>query len=216
MKHKHNNNEHNERSAQDVQREQHDLHAELHDIQKELHSLKDEFEQLQKEKADIFAQLQRVSADYVNYQKRIAKQISDTTAYEKEIMIKSLLPALDSFEHALAKMPTQETADALMKGMQIVYDQILDILKLQGVEQIKSLGEEFDPSLHSALTQRSEPDKPENIILEEIARGYKLNGRVIRPARVVVNKLTASQTAPPQAEPQPETPPAEDETTDTE
>lgn len=211
MKHKNNKNEN--------QNEQHNVHADLHEIQKELHGLKEQFESLQKEKTDTFAQLQRVSADYLNYQKRSAKQIADTTVYEKESIIKSLLPALDNFEHALAKAPTAETADALMKGMQMVYDQVVDILKLHGVEQIKSLGQIFDPEIHLAVTQASDPAKPENIVLHEIARGYKISSRVIRPAKVVVNKLAVP--APPQPEPQAQTPPqqeepvANDETTDT-
>jgi molecular chaperone GrpE len=214
MKHKNNKNENQN------QNEQHDVHADLHEIQKELHGLKEQFESLQKEKADIFAQLQRVSADYLNYQKRSAKQIADTTAYEKDSIIKSLLPALDNFEHALAKAPTAETADALMKGMQMVYAQIVDILKLHGVEQIKALGQSFDPEIHLAVTQTSDPAKPENIVLHEIARGYKISNRVIRPAKVVVNKLVAP--APVQPAPQAQTPPqppeqavADDETTDT-
>ena len=213
MKHDNkNNSENHEPQPQEEKNERHDMHEELHDIRKELHGMKEQFEQLQKEKAEIFAQLQRVSADYINYQKRIAKQISDTTTYEKEMIIKSLLPALDNFEHALSKAPA---AEAVTKGMQIVYDQILDILKLQGVEQIRSLGQEFDPAIHSAITYRSEPDKPENIVLDEAARGYKLNGRVIRPARVVVNKIAAPQAQTPAAEkPQPESPPDEKETTE--
>lgn len=210
MKHK-NKNDNEQKSSQEIQKE-------LQDIQKELHGLKEQFESLQKEKADIFAQLQRVSADYMNYQKRSAKQIADSTAYEKDSIIKSLLPALDNFEHALAKAPTAETADALMKGMQMVYEQVVNILKQHGVEQIKALGEMFDPELHLAVTQTSDPAKPENIVLHEIARGYKISNRVIRPAKVVVNKLVAPAPAPPKDEtpPQPsQEPPADDETTDT-
>jgi hypothetical protein len=66
---------------------------------------------------------------------------------------------------------------------------MLDILKSHGVEQIKSLGEKFDPALHEAMTQRAEPDQEENVVLEEFQKGYKLNGRVIRPSKVIVNKL---------------------------
>jgi molecular chaperone GrpE len=209
MKHKNKNENSNE---------QHNVHADLHEIQKELHGLKEQFESLQKEKTDIFAQLQRVSADYLNYQKRSAKQIADTTAYEKDSIIKSLLPALDNFEHALAKAPTAETADALTKGMQMVYDQIVDILKLHGVEQIKALGQTFDPEIHLAVMQTSDPAKSENIVLHEIARGYKISSRVIRPAKVVVNKLATPAPAQPKEEttPQPPQQPAtDDETTDT-
>jgi molecular chaperone GrpE len=210
MKHK-NKNENEQKSSQEIQKE-------MHEIQKELHDIKEQFEQVQKEKTDIFAQLQRVSADYLNYQKRSAKQIADTTAYEKESIIKSLLPALDNFEHALAKAPTAETADALMKGMQMVYQQVVDILKLHGVEQVKALSQQFDPEIHLAVTQANDPAKPENIVLHEIARGYKISNRVIRPAKVVVNKLAAPAPAQPKEEtpPQPpEQPMADDETTDT-
>jgi molecular chaperone GrpE len=215
MKHNNkNNSENHEPSPQEGQTERHDMHAELHDIQKELHGMKEQFEQLQKEKAELFSQLQRVSADYINYQKRIQKQIADTTAYEKESVIKSLLPAIDNFEHALAQASTAENAEAVLKGMQIVYDQIVDILKLHGIEQIKSLGQLFDPEIHLAVTQTSDSAKADNIVIHEIARGYKLSDRVIRPAKVVVNKLAAPQTAQPSEE-KPETP-AEDESTYTE
>lgn len=209
MKHK-NRNDNEQKSSQEIQKE-------LYEIQKELHGLKEQFESLQKEKTDLFAQLQRVSADYMNYQKRSAKQIADTTAYEKDSIIKSLLPALDNFEHALAKSPTTETADAMMKGMQMVYEQVVNILKLHGVEQIKALGEMFDPEVHLAVTQTSDPAKPENIVLHEIARGYKINNRIIRPAKVVVNKLAAATSAQPKEETpaQPEEPVTDDETTDT-
>jgi molecular chaperone GrpE len=67
---------------------------------------------------------------------------------------------------------------------------MLDILKSHGVEQIKSVGEKFEPTLHEAVTQRNEPGKEEGVVLEEFAKGYKLNGRAIRPSKVIVNKLT--------------------------
>lgn len=197
MKHK-NKNPDNEPQQQDTDAQQHNMHAELHDIQKELHGMKQEFEQLQKEKAELFSQLQRVSADYINYQKRISKQIADTTAYEKESIIKSLFPALDNFEHAMAKAGQLDKEGAMIKGLQIVYDQLLDILKLHGVEQIKAIGQQFDPEIHSAVTMISDPTQPDNIVLNEGARGYKLGGRVIRPAKVVVNKIAAPKPEPEQ------------------
>lgn len=166
-------------------------HTDINNME-ELHQT---IESLQKEKDEIFGKLQRVSADYANFQKRAAKQIADTIAYEKEIIIKTLLPALDNFEHTLQNAHSAENVDVLAKGIQIIYDQMLDILKSHGVEQIKSLGEKFDPSLHEAMMQKAEPEKEDNIVLEEFQKGYKLNGRVIRPSKVVVNKLTTEQTA---------------------
>lgn len=159
----------------------------------ELEEQHDTIESLQKEKDELFAKLQRVSADYANYQKRVPKQISDTTGYEKERIIKTLLPALDNFEHTLQNAHSAENVDVLVKGIRIIYDQLLDILKSHNVEQIEALGEKFDPAMHQAMTQQSDPDKEENTVLEEFQKGYRLNGRVIRPSKVIVNKLPEEQ-----------------------
>jgi len=158
--------------------------------QEKLHS---QIEDLQKEKDELFAKLQRVSADYANFQKRVPKQIADTILYEKEKILKTLLPALDNFEHTLKNAHSAENVDVLVKGIEIIYDQMLDILKSHGVEQIKAQGEAFDPALHQAMSQKAEPDKEENTVLEEFQKGYKLNGRVIRPSKVIVNKLPSKE-----------------------
>jgi len=172
----------------------------------ELEELRQTIENLQKEKDELFGKLQRVSADYANFQKRVTKQIADTICYEKERIIKTLLPALDNFEHTLQNANSAENADAFVKGIRIIYDQMLDILKSHGVEQIKAPGEKFDPALHEAMMQKTEPEKEDNIVLEEFQKGYKLNGRVIRPSKVIVNKQTAEQPAQQQeAEPQEQT-----------
>jgi molecular chaperone GrpE len=160
----------------------------------ELEELHEQIESLQKEKDELFAKLQRVSADYANFQKRIPRQISDTIAYEKERIIKALLPALDNFEHTLQNAHSAENVDVFIKGIRIIYDQFLDILKSHNVEQIKALGEVFDPALHQAMRQNTDPDKQQDVVLEEFQKGYKLNGRVIRPSRVVVNKLPSEET----------------------
>jgi len=155
----------------------------------ELEELRQQIEDLQREKDELFGRLQRVGADYENFQKRVPKQIADTIAYEKEKVIKTLLPALDNFEHTLQKAHSAENAEVLVKGIQIIYDQMLDTLKSHGVEQIKALGEAFDPALHQAVMQREEAEKQDGTVLEEFQKGYKLNGRVIRPSNVIVNKL---------------------------
>jgi molecular chaperone GrpE len=162
---------------------------------------------LQKERDELFGKLQRVSADYINFQKRASKQIADTVAYEKEKIIKTLLPALDNLEHTLQNAHAAKNADVLVKGIQIIYDQILDTLKMHGIEHVKALDEKFDPALHEVIMQKAEPEKGENVVLEELQKGYKLNGRVIRPSRVVVNKLPDKQIEQEQID-------SEDETTD--
>ena len=160
-----------------------------------LEDRQDTIESLQKEKDELFAKLQRISADYANFQKRVPKQISDTIGYEKERIIKTLLPALDNFEHTLQNANSAENFDVLVKGIKIIYDQLLDILKSHNVEQIEAMGEQFDPAMHQAMTQQSDPDKEENVVLEEFQKGYRLNGRIIRPSRVIVNKLPEEKPA---------------------
>jgi molecular chaperone GrpE len=170
----------------------------------ELEKLRDTIKDLQKEKDELFGKLQRVSADYINFQKRAPKQIADTIAYEKEKIIKTLLPALDNFEHTLQNAHLAESSDVLVKGIRIIYDQMLDILKTHGVEHIKALDEKFDAALHEAMMQKAEPDREENIVLEEFQKGYKLNGRVIRPSRVIINKPSSKQEVPQQEHPEQE------------
>ena len=167
----------------------------------ELQELREKLESLQKEKDELFAQLQRVSADYANFQKRVPKQISDTIGYEKERIIKTLLPALDNFEHTFQNAHSAENVDVLIKGIRIIYDQLIEILKSHNVEQIQAVGETFDPAVHEAMTQQTDTGKEENVVLEEFQKGYKLNGRVIRPSKVIVNKLPAEETNTQQQEP---------------
>lgn len=159
----------------------------------ELEELHNKIDDLQNQKDELFEKLQRVSADYANFQKRAPKQIADSVAYEKENIIKTLLPALDNFEHTLQSAHSAENADDIIKGIQIIYDQMLNILKLHSVEQIKAIGETFDPTLHQAMMRKAEAGKEEDIVLEEFQKGYKLNGRVIRPSKVTVNKLKTEQ-----------------------
>jgi molecular chaperone GrpE len=172
--------------AEPVTRQQQELGRQLQD--------------LQAEKDETVAKLQRVSADYANFQKRVARQTADTIAYEKELIIKTLLPALDNFEHTLANAQLGDNADAFVKGVRIIYDQMLDILKSHGVEQIKALGEKFDPAQHEAMMQRAEAEMADGVVLEEFQKGFKLNGRIIRPSKVIVNKLAAEQPQEDEAE----------------
>jgi molecular chaperone GrpE len=171
---------------------------------KQAEDLQKKIEGLQKEKDDIFAKLQRVAADYDNYQKRSLRQITEGVAHEKERIIKALLPVLDNFEHILVNLSCGVQDEQLLKGVQIIYDQLLGVLKGQGVEQIKSAGEKFDPAHHEAITQRSEQDKEDGVVLEELQKGYKLNDHVIRASRVVVNKAAGKPESEQQTE-EPET-----------
>ncbi len=186
----------------------------------EMDALQKQLEDLEAERDDLLGKLQRVSADYANFQKRSVKQIQDTIGYEKERIIKSLLPALDNFEHMLAQSHSAESINAVIEGVRIIYDQMMDILKGHGVEQIQALDEVFDPTHHEAMLQQKDPDKADGVVLQEFQKGYKLHGRVIRPSKVIVNKTVdqeaaSGKEAPEAATDQGETP-ENDEATDTE
>ncbi|MFA5293378.1 MAG: nucleotide exchange factor GrpE [Phycisphaerae bacterium] len=171
---------------------------------KDKHHLHEQIDKLQAEKDEIFARLQRLSADYLNYQKRSARQIAESIGYEKEMIIKSLLPVLDNLDHTLANTEKLQDSADLLKGVKIVYDQFLAILKAHGIEQINAVGEKFDPVCHQALTQRTEPDKEDAIVLEEFRKGYRLADKIIRPAVVIVNKNPSPD------QPQTQEPPVDD------
>ena len=170
------------------------------EIGDDIESLRQQVGALMRENEELFQKLQRLSADYANFQKRAPRQIADSVAYEKEAIIKSLLPALDNFDQAIANSEKEMTLEAMQKGVKIVYSHLLDILKSQGVEVVESKGRHIDPALHQAMMQQEDPGKEDGIILEEFQKGYKLSGRVIRPARVIVNKLSGGTRTPEQEE----------------
>ena len=158
----------------------------------DLNELQETHESLQQERDDLFDKLQRIGADYANFQKRVPKQIADSVVYEREKILKSLLPALDNFEHALQNTEGAENIETIVKGVRIVYDQMLDILKSHGVEFIQALDQPFDPNRHEAMLRQSDPEKDDNLVLQEFQKGFMLNDRVLRPSKVVVNKIASA------------------------
>jgi molecular chaperone GrpE len=160
--------------------------------EKEVKKLQQQIDELSSQKDELFEKLQRVGADYANYQKRTPKQIADSVAYEKKAIIRSLLPSLDNFAHALASADSAEAVGGVVKGVRMVFEHMLDALKAHGLEQINAVGQEFDPIVHEAIQLKADADKPDNIVLEEFQTGYKLNGQIVRPSKVIVNKLPAN------------------------
>jgi molecular chaperone GrpE len=181
---------------------------------KEIVKLEKKIEDLTQENAETFAKLQRISADYANFQKRAPKQVADSVAYQKIGIIKSLLPSIDNFEHALNGAKTADSIDSLIEGIQLVFDHMIDALKAHGVERMSSLGEQFDPSRHEAMMRRCEEDKPENEVVEEFQSGYKVGDQVIRPCKVIVNKLPEQEQPEPEPQPEPVQPDQPEEITE--
>ncbi|MFA6132942.1 MAG: nucleotide exchange factor GrpE [Phycisphaerae bacterium] len=157
-----------------------------------------DLDKLQAERDDLLARLQRVSAEFMNYQKRVQRDITEAREYANADLIKSFLVVLDDMDRGLkAAMVNHAADDPLLVGMELVYNKAFEILGRYGLSVIKAEGEHFDPEKHSALMQQPSDKCPPNTVLTELQRGFQLKGRTIRPAAVVVSKLPdeAGETA---------------------
>ena len=129
----------------------------------------------------------RAQADFENYRKRAAQQATDAAKRARSDLAKELLPVVDSLERALEADP--DAADGLAKGVALVRDQLIATLGRAGVEAYDPAGERFDPAWHEALSTAPAPEGIEaGTILEVLDRGYRIDGQVLRPARVVVSE----------------------------
>ena len=134
--------------------------------------------------------LKQSQAELINYRKRKDEEVINRLKFANQDLILELLPVLDNFERALKLNNSKdESLTKFLDGFKLSYNTLLNTLKKYGVEEIVSEGVEFDPNVHQAMLVGEDKTKPDNIILEELIKGYKLNGRVIRPASVKVNKL---------------------------
>ncbi|OLP65527.1 hypothetical protein BACPU_16150 [Bacillus pumilus] len=156
-----------------------------HDGQSAFQEKMDELQQLLDEKEN---KILRVQADFENYKRRARTEVETVQKYRSQHVVSDLLPALDNFERALRIDPDNEQAKSLLEGMQMVYRQLIEALKSEGVEPIEAIGKEFDPNLHQAVMQVEDENYDSNIVVEELQKGYKLKDRVIRPSMVKVNQ----------------------------
>ncbi len=144
-------------------------------------------------KADEYlAGWQRERADFQNYKKEETKRAGELRGMLIEDIVHELLPVLDSFDIALYFVPDDLRGHKWIHGTERMHIQFLDILKRQGVETINTEGEMFNPAFHESVEEVAS-DKPEGTIIEEVQRGYMLNGRTIRPARVKVAVSSAAK-----------------------
>ncbi|MCM2677862.1 nucleotide exchange factor GrpE [Alkalicoccobacillus plakortidis] len=141
----------------------------------------------QAEVAELNNRLLRVQADYDNFRRRSREEKESAAKYRAQGFVEELLPALDNFERALSVNPEGEEATSLAQGLNMVYNQLQEALKKEGVTVIETVGETFDPHLHQAVMQVEEEGFESNQIVEELQKGYKLKDRVLRPSMVKVN-----------------------------
>ena len=148
----------------------------------------DEIGEAKRERDEYLELAKRTKADFENYRKRVTKETTEALARGKADLARELLPALDNLERALAAGKDSSAHEALVKGVAMVRDELHGRLEAAGVEAFDPTGEKFDPQLHEALSTRPADGAEPGVVLETVEKGYRLNGQVLRAAKVVVSQ----------------------------
>lgn len=143
---------------------------------------------LQTEVAELNNRLLRAQADYDNFRRRTRLDMEAAAKYKAQSLIEELIPAIDNFDRALAVKAESDDAKSLLQGMEMVYRQLTEALKNEGLETINAVGQSFDPHYHQAVMQVESDEHEPNQVIEELQKGYKLKDRVIRPTMVKVSQ----------------------------
>jgi molecular chaperone GrpE len=139
-----------------------------------------------KQRDDYLALAQRTQADFENFRKRAAREKAEAADRGMGKLAKELLPALDHLELALRATEEHEGAEDVVKGFRLVHEELLGALERVGIQGFSPQGEAFDPNEHEAMAQQPAEGTEPGTVIEVYQRGYRLNGQVLRPARVVV------------------------------
>ena len=165
--------------------------------EKKLSPMEELQEQLKKKDAELTEQKNnflREKADLENFRKRLVKDKADAVQFANERLLKDLVQIDDNMDRAMNTPNT--TLETLREGVEMIQKQFNTFLKNQKVEPIEAMGEIFDPSLHEVMTQIESEEHDENTVLQEYSKGFTLNGRILRSAKVVTSKKPIKETPP--------------------
>lgn len=160
----------------------------LENLAQQANALNDHFADLEitlKEKEDQYL---RLAAEFDNYKKRTSREFARLVETANQELIRELLEILDNFKRALSIENDNSDFESYNKGIELIYNQLDTLLKERGLEEIEAVGGEFDPELHEAVMTIETDEIPEDHVAEELLKGYKLKGRVIRHSKVSVAK----------------------------
>lgn len=148
-------------------------------IESKIKKIKDKLKKCQKEKEEYLNGWQRAKADFINARKEEEKKREEFIKFSNQMLMTDILPVLDSFELAI-----ENSKD---KGFTLIRSQLSDVLEKYGIEEIKSEQEKFNPNLHEVI-EEVESEQESGIIIESVQKGYKLNNKTLRPAKVKISK----------------------------
>ena len=166
--------------------------------EKKLSPMEELQEQLKKKDAELIEQkgdFLREKADLENFRKRLVKDKADAVQFANERLLKELVQIDDNMNRAMNTPNT--TLETLREGVEMIQKQFNTFLKNQKVEPIEAMGKIFDPSLHEVMTQMESEEHDEDTVLQEYSKGFTLNGRILRSAKVVTSKKPIKETPPP-------------------
>jgi len=163
---------------------------EVGELQKQLRDAMRQKSETERKAADYLDRLKRLQADMENIQKITKRQLETVTSRASERLVLKLLPSLDALRQAVKIASSNDSLprDEIAVGLKMLQEQLAEVLETEGLEEIPAEGELLDPELHEVVSYVETDEKPENSVLEEVRKGYKLNGKVIRPSLVVVSK----------------------------
>jgi molecular chaperone GrpE len=139
----------------------------------------------ERERDEYLDLARRTQADFENYRKRAAREAAAAGERAKSGLVRELLPIVDNLERAL--ISAEEGEQHLAEGVRLVHSELIAVLERNGVQQFDPAGDRFDPAEHEALSMRSEDGAEPGMVLDVVEKGYRANGTVLRPARVVVS-----------------------------
>lgn len=167
-----------------------ELSKELHpeELKKEFNKCQQELNECQRQKKEYLVGWQRARADLINYKKEEQERLAEMARYTREELILNILAVLDNFDIIEKQLADELRQNPYIKGVLRIKKQFQDFLKDQELEEIKCLGEKFNPEIHEVVEQAEIRDKEPGLVVEEIQKGYILNGKVIRSAKVKIVK----------------------------
>ena len=170
----------------------------IQQVRKDLEEVTKQKEQSEKKAADYLDRLQRLQADMENLQKIAKRQVDTVTKQASERLLVKLLPVLDALQQAgkLAQSGDSMPTDEIGVGLKMLRQQLAEVLFAEGLEEIPTVGGPLDPDRHEVVGYLETDDRPENIVVEEVRKGYFLNGKVIRPSLVIVTKAKRPEASP--------------------
>lgn len=158
----------------------------------DVEALQRELEEKDRRLQETIARLQRLQADFENYQKRVAREHGERARRTENEILLEILPVYDSFDRAFRTFKRDGDRDALIEGVEQVFAQFHDVLADHDVHPIDAEGEPFDPSRHEALMSTETDEHPPNTVIEAFERGYVRGKDVLRPSRVMVSRKPSS------------------------